>query len=580
MRRSLPWPLLALALPLLSGCVTGGTSAPAPQPVEPAIRAPGTAPLERTAVLLAVNDVYRIEGVEAGQVGGFARLRTLRLELEREHPDLLVLHAGDMLFPSFLSRIFDGEQMIDVLNDLDGSPGFDERFFAVFGNHEFDKDKMQDASMVARRVRDSQFRWINGNVVFATGEDGRSLVASDNLTPSYLIESGGIRIGLFGLTVDSKHPKYVKAFKEPIATARELTAELRRQGAEAVVALTHLNAIEDRRLLATLGDAGPDLILGGHDHERMACDVHGRKVLKADADARTVTKVRLTLGAGGKLTVDHEAVRLDSAIAQDAAVAAKVDRWLALHAGLICGQESVTCDAEKGRITQTPDWLCLEKKVGSTRTLLEAEENKIRSRETAFGDWITDQMVAAFQSCGAQGAFINSGSLRLNQDLAAGSEIRRRHLEELFGFPTPLALLRIKGKTLREVAAHAIDDWPGAGNWLQIAGFSFVHDTAGKTISDLQLVTPQGPRPVTDDEDILVVVNRFLWDKDQGNQDYYTMLKKEMVVEDCAVNGTDLKSGIVRPLLEATPNGIAPQKDGRIRQVPESAASDPCAGPV
>ncbi|HEX9945031.1 MAG TPA: bifunctional metallophosphatase/5'-nucleotidase [Thermoanaerobaculia bacterium] len=572
MRRPLPWHLLALALPILAGCAT----APAPPPTPPAPPVPAAAApaaAERTAVLLAINDVYRIEGVEGGTMGGLARLRTLRQELEREHPDLLVLHAGDMLFPSFLSRTFNGQQMIDVLNLLDGSSGFDDRMFAVFGNHEFDKDAMKDAPMLNQRLHDSQFRWVNGNVVFGNGENGRPLVAGDNLAATYLVGSGGIRIGLFGLTTDVKHPQYVSSFKDPVATARELTAELRRQGAEVVVALTHLNARDDRRLLATLGDAGPDLILGGHDHEHMACDVGGREVLKADADARTATVARLTLAPGGKLAVEHQLVAIDPKLAEDCAVSGTVRSWLSLHAGLFCGQEA-------GKSNTPVDPRCLEKKMGSTRTLLEAEESKIRSSETAFGDWIADQMAAAFASCGAQAAFINSGSLRLNQDLAAGSDILRRHVEELFGFPAPLYLLRLKGKTLQQVAEHAIEGWPGSGNWLQIAGFSFVHDTGSAKVSDLELITPGGRRPVQPDEDILVVTNQFLFDPSQGNRDGYTMLDPSLVVKDCAVNGKDLKSGIVLPVLQATADGIAPEKEGRIRQVPEGTATDPCAGPV
>src|SRR5712691_3648623 len=57
-------------------------------------------PSQRSFTLLAVNDVYRIEGVDGGQRGGLARLRSLRVELERTSPDLLFLHAGDLLFPS------------------------------------------------------------------------------------------------------------------------------------------------------------------------------------------------------------------------------------------------------------------------------------------------------------------------------------------------------------------------------------------------------------------------------------------------------------------------------------------------
>ena len=84
-------------------------------------------------------------------------------------------------------------------------------------------------------------------------------------------------------------------------------------------------------------------------------------------------------------------------------------------------------------------------------------------------------MLEPFAGCGAQAAFINSGSLRLNQDLPAGPS-HPPHVEELFAYPTPLYLLKIDGATLKQVAEQAIRGWPGSGNWLQIAGFAFVHD--------------------------------------------------------------------------------------------------------
>jgi 5'-nucleotidase len=554
--------LAAPILLVLAGCAAGRST--------PATTAAPAAPGGRTAVLLAINDVYRIEGVDGGTVGSIARVRTLRETLERDHPDLLVLHAGDLLFPSFLSRTFNGEQMIDVLNGLDGEPsGFDERMFAVFGNHEFEKDKLKDAPLLDRRVAESQFRWLNGNVIFAEGQDGRPVIGGDNLARSWIVESGGIRIGLFGLTVDSKRPEYAAAFQDPVATARQLTAELRRQGAEVVVGLTHLNARDDRRLLATLGADGPDLVIGGHDHEHMACDVGGRKVLKADADARTANVVRLTIGPGGKLAVDNRLEPLTSDVAEDCAVAGTAQGWLSLHEGLFCGQEA-------GKNGTPLDPHCLEKELGSSRVTLEAEEITIRGSETNLGDWIADRMVEAFASCGAQAAFINSGSLRLNQDVPAGP-ITRRTLEELFAYPAPLYLLRLKGSVLQEVAAHAIAGWPGSGNWLQISGFAFVHDTEKGLVSDVEIVTLDGRRPVNPDEEILVVTNQYLFDP-SGDRDGFTMLDPSLVVEGCAVNGKDLKSEIVVPALQAAAGGIEPRADGRIRQVPEQSTVDPCAG--
>lgn len=37
---------------------------------------------DRSAAILAINDVYRIEGADHGRTGGLARVRTLRKELE------------------------------------------------------------------------------------------------------------------------------------------------------------------------------------------------------------------------------------------------------------------------------------------------------------------------------------------------------------------------------------------------------------------------------------------------------------------------------------------------------------------
>jgi 2',3'-cyclic-nucleotide 2'-phosphodiesterase (5'-nucleotidase family) len=205
---------------------------------------------------------------------------------------------------------------------------------------------------------------------------------------------------------------------------------------------------------------------------------------------------------------------------------------------------------------------CLERDLGTTQVVLEAEENKIRGRETNLGDWVADRMVEAFAACGAQAAFVNSGTLRLNQDLAAGSAITRRHLEELFGFPTPLRLIRLDGATLALVARQALEGWPGKGSWLQIAGFAFVHDPEAGTASRLTRLAPEGARPLRPDEELLVATTDFLLDPSSG-QDGYTMLKPEMTVP-CAAAGVDLKKVVGEALAAAEPEGIAPQVEGRI----------------
>ncbi len=324
-------PFLA-ALALAPGC----------RSTSPAAASPGSdgGRPAREALILSINDTYRVEGLDDGARGGFPRVRSLRRELEKTHPDLLVLHAGDLFFPSLLSRLYQGEQMVDGLNLLDGKANaFDPRFFVTFGNHEFDRGKLADAAIVEARVAESHFTWLAGNVSFVPGADGRPLVAGSNLVPRKIVESGGIKVGLFGLTIDTTVPAYA-TIGDFTAAARRLTAELRAEGAEVVVGLTHLDLDQDTSILRTLGDEGPDLILGGHEHTIQLESVGERWVCKADADAASACVVRITADVSGKVRVGEPEHRPlgGTEPPPDPALECVARHWLALHEQKFCAQ--------------------------------------------------------------------------------------------------------------------------------------------------------------------------------------------------------------------------------------------------
>ncbi|HUO87287.1 MAG TPA: bifunctional UDP-sugar hydrolase/5'-nucleotidase [Thermoanaerobaculia bacterium] len=536
-----PLAVLALAGGLLASCASPGRAA------SPPVAVAG----ERTVTLLTVNDVYRIEGVDDGAWGGMPRLRTLRLELEGSAPDLLVLHAGDFLFPSLLSHQYRGEQMVDLLNLLDGSTGaFDERLFVVFGNHEFDRDRLADAAMLDSRVEESEFRWLGTNVEFLAGDDGLPLVAAEQLVPAVLVESAGVTVGIFGLTTDAKHPAYVERFADPVEVAREAVADLRRQGAEVVVALTHLTIGQDAAMLRALGEEGPDLVVGGHEHNRQVEWVGRRPVIKADAEARTAAVVEIDLPpGGGPPQVRHRFAELGPDVEPDPQLAARVDEWLVRHDREYC----------TGRLAEPPG--CLDVELARADADLVGEELEIRRFETNFGNWIADRALDAHRERGAQLAFLNAGSLRLNQDLPAGSWVSRRHVEEMFPYPGDLELLTIDGATLGEVLERAVSDWTGVGWWLQVSGLAFRHDPATATVRDLTLLTADGPRPIRPDERLRVVTGAYLVDP-SGDQDGYTMLGPWQRVPDAPA--LDLKQLVVAALTEAGAQGIAPCVEGRI----------------
>ena len=525
--------LTCLLLPWLTACsVLPWSSEDADEGVTP----------EKPLTILVINDVYRLDNLPY--------VRHLRASLEQSEGEVLMLHAGDFLFPSLLSQRYDGEQMVDVLNYLDGDgAAFDEHMFITFGNHEFEKGKLKHAPLLQSRITESQFAWLGTNVEFKSIEPGRQMVQADNLLPSKLITLNGVKVGVLSATTDVKGADYIRRFIPPMQAVRTTSRALRQQGAQVVIALTHLTLKEDRALLEQLGDDAPDLIAGGHEHDRQSVQVNGRRIVKADADAMSAAVVRLDAANPKQSSVTF--VDLPGKYSPDAGVVARINQWDARFAEGFCG--------EKGESNA-----CLTQVLGKTAVDLIAEELTIRRFETNLGNWLADTARTSFADQGAQIAFLNAGGMRLNQNIPAG-ELNRRHLDTLFAYPTRLAMIRLSGAQLQAVVNHAITDWTGNGRWLQVSGFAFKHNPATGTAEQLSLITPQGLRPIQADETLLAVTNDYLLDA-SGDQDGYRMLGENLIVAPDQPR-LELKDKVLEALQQAGSAGIAPRVEGRVCNV-------------
>jgi 2',3'-cyclic-nucleotide 2'-phosphodiesterase (5'-nucleotidase family) len=469
-------------------------------------------------VILPVNDIYRVEGLEGGAVGGLARLRTLRKELERSHPGrVLLLHGGDVIFPSFLSRMYHGRQMIDVLNLMDGDPRagrLDERMFVVLGNHEFERDGCEKDPVLQARLAEADFYWLHSNVTVDPCPDRRPRLVGANLVHGRIVEAGGLRVGLFGLTIDT--PSDTFRFSDARETARALIRDLRRRSADVIVAVTHLPWRDDVELFDELRGDGLDLVIGGHDHAHMRLPEGEAepRIFKADADARTAWVVTLTRHPGGRVQVTGRLEALGDGVAKDPVIDQRVAGWLRRHAEEFC----TAAAADPGWLGARPvTAACLDERLPVAEIPLDASEEKIRSRETSLGNWIADQMAAAFKDCRVDGAFINAGGLRLNQDLARGSAITMRHLEELVQYSTTLRVYKLSHARFRRALQNAISQ-PDAGRWLQVSGqitFTYQPADGRRPARLLKAVLRPSNRPVLDitessKGDIRIVANEFL----------------------------------------------------------------------
>lgn len=505
----------------------------------------------KSFIVLHINDVYRIYGVDGGTKGGFSRLRTLRQKLESSGKPVLILHAGDFLFPSMMSRTYKGKQMIDVMNALDGElGGMDTSFFTVFGNHEFDLSKDKHAKVLQERIDESEFYWLGTNIQWKEDSQGQPVIKSEKILPYKMLTLDGIQVGLFGVTTSLQEPAYADIDNQYVAIAKKYTRLLREQGAEVVIALTHLRIQEDKEILRSLSVDGPDIIFGGHEHNQQAHKVRGRYVVKADADMRSATIANFEYKPEEGVDISFRFINIDEKLQHDPAIASMVEQWKKRYDRRFCN--------EAGDVDG-----CLDVKLGRTNVELVGEELEIRRYETNLGNFVLDEVLNHFKPDGAQIAFLNSGSLRINQDIPQGTMLTERHLRELFQYPSEMVLIKISGQTLTEVLNHAITDWTGNGRWLQIAGFRYFHDINLGSASKIQVKDSDGNwRAIKPDEEFLAVTNDFLMNPLRG-QDGYKMLTPSMVQQSTLPKVT-LINLVRNAITKAAPQGISPQIDGRI----------------
>ena len=138
--------------------------------------------------------------------------------------------------------------MIDALNFLSARAPM----IAVPGNHEFDERR---PGMLANAIKASRFPWLANNVRLNTGD----AEADRRLGTDTVIESGGMRIGIFTLTFLDSPRDYATWDTAFVAIAERSIQALEAQGVDAIVGLTHLDLAVDQRI-AALRSTHPKLI--------------------------------------------------------------------------------------------------------------------------------------------------------------------------------------------------------------------------------------------------------------------------------------------------------------------------------
>ena len=483
--------------------------------------APSAGYAEATRItFLHINDVNEIEPRRGA--GGFAPLMTL---LERERAasaHSITTFGGDLFSPSLLSGFTKGAHMVEMMNAI----GTD---VAVVGNHEYDFGP----EAAARNFLASTFPWLGTNVV---GSDGKP---ADGLVASHLIERGGFKVGFFGLVTPETEilssPGNEIAFAPVIETARQAVEDLKAQGAELIVALTHQFISDDRHLAADV--EGIHLILGGHDHVLIATDVEGTAILKSSHNARYLAVADLHVER-----IEHDGGTSPSVRPE----------WRLVSTAGIEPQAEIQAlvDARTAMLDEE-----LNVVIGKTAVELDSRRFSVRSRETNFGNLIAE---AIRRGTGADVGLTNGGGIRGDRTYAAGTALTRRNVFEELPFGNATVLLELTGTELRAALENGVSQVEDmAGRFPQISGMTLVYDPQASVGS--RVVTIEvGGEPLNPGRIYTVATNDYM----AGGGDGYAALKKGRQLIDAA-GGTLMASMVIDYI--AAEGTVAQQTDGRIR---------------
>jgi len=430
------------------------------------------------------------------------------------NPNTLTVTAGDAYGASPPLASFFGEQpAVDAMNLM----GFDAD---TFGNHNFDRGIAPLQGLINR----AKFAYVSANL--------SNLDANlTNVKPYKVFTVGGVKVAVVGITNpearDLVAPTALGSLQitDPVAAAEKARLLARAEGAQVLVALTHLGVTSlDSVTQAPSGPlidfatkvTGYDVIFGDHTNVQYSGTFNKALVVENLSKGASYARVQLTFDRNNNTVLKNTntfVIPKTSAVTPDPAVVAQ----LAPYRAQLASQ--------------------LDTRLGVATDLFPRANNNERLGEVALGDLVADAVRSRY---GTQLAVVNGGTLRsplpssyLPQDTtlrrpAAGYragppyDVVAGDVYSVLPFGNSVVTRTVTGTQLYAALENSVSSLPGSnGRFLQISGFSYRYDVSKPVGSRVVSVILDGGAPIVKDA---VTYTLALPDFTNAGGDGYTML--------------------------------------------------------
>ncbi|WP_417525681.1 bifunctional metallophosphatase/5'-nucleotidase [Marinovum sp.] len=500
----------------------------------------GVASAEYSLTILHTNDFHaRFEPIskydsgcsaeddaEGKCFGGSARLMTAINEAKARSNNWVLVDGGDQFQGTLFYTYYKGKLAAEMMNQM----GYTAM---TVGNHEFD-----DGPEVLRGFMDA----IDFPILMSNADVSREPLLADVLQKSTVIEQGGEKIGLIGLTPQNTDelasPGPNITFTDPSDAVQDEVDKLTEMGVNKIIVLSHSGYGVDQ--MVAKNTTGVDVIVGGHSNTYLANDdenadgpyptvVNGVQIVQAYAYGKYLGELNVTFDDEGTVTeASGNPIVMDASVTADEAVAARI--------------------AEAAKPLEE----IRSKVVAETAEAIEGDRSVCRAMECPMGNLIADAMLARVKDQGIEVAIQNGGGIRASID---AGEVTMGEVLTVLPFQNTLSTFQVSGATLLEALENGVSEVEeGAGRFPQVAGLTFAFDAskpAGERVSDVMV----GGAALEMDKTYGVVSNNYV----RNGGDGYAMFRD---AENAYDYGPDLADVMAEYLAAQGP--FKPYTDGRI----------------
>ena len=448
--------------------------------------------------IYSVNDFHGHLRAEAADPG-ITVLSGVINELMKQNPvGSLLLGGGDMFSGTIDANEYQGLPVVTAMNKM----GFSAN---TAGNHIFD----YPLDVIKRQAAAANFPILGANIVEAAGDR-----VAEPFKPYVMLQRNGLTIGILGLTtVETKgkasqfNLQKVKILP-PEQIAQGYVDELRRQGVQIIVLLTHIgssqgenNGITGEIVPILQKIHGVDAVVTGHSHLCVSGTYGDIPVIQAGCHGEAVGRINLlySIAAQKVVSANSRVYKLSELPrVQDNAM----ERFF------------------------EPIFKNIDSKYNEILAVNSQVLTNDRNGESRVGDFFMDVLKNGFK---ADVALYNGGAIR---DTLPSRRVTVRDLLKIFPFDSTIYTAEVKGSDLRQVLEHGIGN-PDISR-LRFSGLQISADIRREEGQRISSVTLSDGSTLADEKYYKVISNDFMF---SGGDGFYS-LQNARHLRDCGKDKT------------------------------------------